>query len=254
MKKQQLLLCMFIVFTHASAQMVIIPDSNFKAALIAKGIDVNEDKEIQTTEVEGVKTLVCNFESIKDLTGIEAFAALEHLNCSGNDLLHLNLNCNKSLKTLLCQFNKLISLDVSQNKVLTRLECAQNKLESLDISINTELTFMDCFTNKIVFLDASKNQKLDTLYCYENYLVSLNVSDNASLLVLLCNSNCLTSLDVRNSCDLTYLDCSSNPLLYEACVHDDHIDFTTVEGWQKDIFAKWSMTCSVASNAEIIRE
>ena len=105
------------------SQNVNIPDANFLNALIGQGVDVNADGMISYTEAEAVIYLSITWESISDLTGIEAFVNLTYLQCG---------------------FNQLTSLDVSNNTALTDLYCWGNQLISLDVSNNTALNYLDC--------------------------------------------------------------------------------------------------------------
>lgn len=50
-------LCFIIIITGANAQIVNIPDINFKNALISLGVDINNDQEIQETEAEKIITV-----------------------------------------------------------------------------------------------------------------------------------------------------------------------------------------------------
>ena len=100
---------------------VIIPDNNFLSALIDLGVDANGDGIISPQEAEAIKSLEVGGVSIADLTGIEAFANLEHLDCRGNQLTNLDVSNNTALAILLCGWNQLISLDVSNSIALTEL-------------------------------------------------------------------------------------------------------------------------------------
>ncbi|MBK8442578.1 MAG: hypothetical protein IPL35_03800 [Sphingobacteriales bacterium] len=65
-----------ICYTHfATAQIVNIPDPNFKNALLNHSpiIDTNNDGEIQVAEAEAVDSLYLFNKNITDLTGIKAF-------------------------------------------------------------------------------------------------------------------------------------------------------------------------------------
>ena len=73
-----------------------------------------------------------SYDSISDLTGIEAFSALTYLDCEDNKLTTLDLSQNTALNYLDIDANALTSLDVSSNTALTFLECADNQLTSLD--------------------------------------------------------------------------------------------------------------------------
>ncbi|WP_339836564.1 T9SS type A sorting domain-containing protein [uncultured Flavobacterium sp.] len=79
---------------------VYIPDANFKAKLIALGVDTNTDGEIQFSEALVSTTLNVSNSNIADLTGIEAFTNLATLNCSINNLTTLNCSSNFNLTSL----------------------------------------------------------------------------------------------------------------------------------------------------------
>jgi hypothetical protein len=84
---------------------VYIPDANFKAKLIALGVDTNTDGEIQFSEALVPTVLDVSNSNIADLTGIEAFTNLATLNCSINNLTTLNLSSNLILTSLYFPFN-----------------------------------------------------------------------------------------------------------------------------------------------------
>ena len=84
---------------------VYIPDANFKAKLIALGVDTNTDGEIQFSEALVPTVLDVSNSNIADLTGIEAFTNLTTLNCSTNNLTTLNLSSNFNLTNLYFPFN-----------------------------------------------------------------------------------------------------------------------------------------------------
>ncbi|MCB0548129.1 MAG: hypothetical protein KDD19_11130, partial [Phaeodactylibacter sp.] len=94
MKNLSLSLLLTLLFsTGLTAQVVHIPDPNFKAALLANpAINANGDEEIQAAEAEAYNGAIEVFDrGISDLTGIEAFVALTGLNCTANQLASLNL-------------------------------------------------------------------------------------------------------------------------------------------------------------------
>lgn len=106
------------------ANIVNIPDANFKTALLEHGttitgpgispIDTDGDGEICETEAQAYtgKIYVLG-QGVNDLTGIEAFTALTELNCSSNQLTSLDISANTALLTLDCSINQLISLNVA---------------------------------------------------------------------------------------------------------------------------------------------
>jgi Leucine-rich repeat (LRR) protein len=108
MKKLYTLLVVALIGFAGNAQIVNIPDANFKAKLLlaspsnyiastetpdASGnvttysqIDTNNDGEIQVSEALAIKWLYIIQSSIANLTGIESFTNLEFLACGDNQL------------------------------------------------------------------------------------------------------------------------------------------------------------------------
>ncbi len=170
-----------------------VPDDNFEQALIDLGYDDVLDNYVVTDSINSVTYLNVYNDSISDLTGIEAFTALD---------------------TLVCGFNQLTELDVSNNTALTQMSIGGNQLTSLDVSSNTALTYLDCHLNQITSLDLSSNTALTSLSCRHNALTELDVSSNTALTLLNGYGNQLTSLDLSNNTALTYLTCNNNQLTY----------------------------------------
>ena len=102
-----LTICLSCLTLYAQAQIVTIPDSLFKNALIATGVDTNTDSIIQTSEAEAITRLSVNSKNISDLTGIEAFTNLTYLRCDTNNLISLNLTANTKIDSVFCQSNVL---------------------------------------------------------------------------------------------------------------------------------------------------
>ena len=121
-----------------------VPDDNFEQALIDLGYDDTLDDYVVTDSISGVTSLDVGEKEISDLTGIEAFTALDVLYCDNNQLTSLDVSSNTALSGLWCNSNSLTSLDVSTNTSLTSLRCYDNQLTSLDVSANTALTSLYC--------------------------------------------------------------------------------------------------------------
>jgi len=219
-----LLLC---VINVTNAQIVNIPDPNFKQALLDHDpiIDTNGDGEIQVIEAEIVTELIVgdpwvNF-GIQDLTGIEAFVNLTFLNCENNQLTTLTLNQNVLLETLICYDNLLTSIDVSQNNQLKSLGVNNNQLTSIDLSQNVQLTSFSCGGNQLTSLLLENNTQLISLGCNDNQLTTLELSQNTLLQLLSCQNNQLTYLDIRNgnNVNITAFTSYGNPNL--TCIFVD---------------------------------
>jgi hypothetical protein len=111
MKKLYTLLFITLIGFIGNAQIVNIPDANFKAKLLTanttnqiastqtpslsgnvtsyNSIDTNNDGEIQVSEALAIKWLKVNASVIADLTGIQSFSNLMSLNCATNQLTNL---------------------------------------------------------------------------------------------------------------------------------------------------------------------
>ena len=79
MKKYLQISCSIILIMitiSLNAQNIYIPDANFKNALIARGVDLNSDGEIQESEALEIDTLKIKRNNIENLTGIESFLNL----------------------------------------------------------------------------------------------------------------------------------------------------------------------------------
>ena len=116
-----------LISIYTNAQIINIPDANFKAALLSanssnyiasaampypnggvdifNAIDTNGDGEIQVSEAEAIKYLNVISLSISDLTGIEAFSNLVELRCANNMLTSLDFSNLTELYTLNCGNN-----------------------------------------------------------------------------------------------------------------------------------------------------
>ena len=225
-----------LLFTGiVKAQIVNIPDPNFKARLLQASptigiastqtpdidgyvttynkIDTNNDGEIQVSEALAIKWLNVPQSNIANLTGIESFTNLEFLDCSDNQLTNLNVSGLTNLQTLWCINNQITSLNASGLTNLRRLFCYNNQLSSLNVSGLTNLQDLNCNNNQLLSLNVSGLTNLKYLYCINNQLPSLNVSGLTNLLWLNCYNNQLTNLNVSGLTNLQDLNCNNNQLL-----------------------------------------
>ena len=224
----------------ANAQIVNIPDANFKAKLLSaistnniastqtpiydgttdswsvssyNVIDTNSDGEIQVTEAQAIKWINVIGSNISNLIGIEAFTNLEYFNCSNKQLTSLNILSLTNLKSLICDDNQLTNLNVSGLTNLQNLRCiGAPLLTSVDVSTLTNLTDLWFSNTNITSLDVSNLTNLWRLVCDYTQLTSIDVSSNINLLRLYCRENQITSLDVSMLSVLNVLECYDNPL------------------------------------------
>ncbi len=227
MKNKLLLLVCLLTIALSQAQIVNIPDANFKAKLleadatnqIAKDlldnffkIDANDDGEIQESEALQVSVLGLTFSNIENLEGIGAFINLNNLNCSVNDIVTLDLTENINLERLHCEINDLTSLNLAGNTNLKVLSCGYNDLTTLNLNSNVNLIDLSCRNNLIQTLNLENNLNLLEVDCDNNNLVTLNVESNINLEFLKCESNDLTSLLIGVKPNLTSVFCENNEL------------------------------------------
>ncbi|SRX72375.1 T9SS type A sorting domain-containing protein [Aequorivita antarctica] len=271
--KKLYIVIFLLVNTFLHAQIVNIPDINFKNALIEEDVDTNNDGEIQVNEAEAVLNLNVSYKNISSLEGIQSFVNLEVLYCSGNQLTALNMSENLNLQKLTCIFNQLSNLNVTQNLNLKYLRCRENLLSNLDISQNINLETLWCSDNSLVSLDVTQNIMIVSLYCDDNLLSELDVSQNVNLESLVCSENQLNSLDLSQNINLRGLICSDNQLnslyidngnnnnmgemfstgnLNLICIQIDDENATYPEcegfpvvGWCKDDWSSYSEDCSL---------
>jgi Leucine-rich repeat (LRR) protein len=237
MKKLYFLFVFALAFT-TQAQIVNIPDANFKAKLIAASptmsiastetptniinnqwsvstyhsIDTNGDGEIQVSEAQAIKYLKIDYSNITNSTGIEAFINLESLMCNNNQISSLNVSGFVNLKFLDCKSNQMNSLAISGCTNMKQLVCSPNQLTSLDVSGLEFLEYLSCSSNQLVNLSVTGCTSLNTLYCHFNQLTSLNVSGFSNLNKLNCSNNQINSLVVLGCTNLKNLNCTVNQL------------------------------------------
>ena len=171
-----------------------IPDNNFEQALMDLGHKPQGayTGTIPMADVNTITTLNVSSYNIADLTGIECFIALTHLEC---------------------QTNVLTSLNISSNTLLTFLNCDNNQLTALNTTANTALLTLHCDNNAITSVNLTTNIALTDLYVWENQLTSLDLTVNIDLTFVACDFNNITTLDLTTLTALTTLRCHDNPPL-----------------------------------------
>ena len=197
----------------ANAQIVNIPDANFKAKLlqasptnqIAYGIggyvkiDSNNDGEIQEAEALLIDSLNVSSSSIANISGLQSFSNLKRLRCNSNaisgnvDLNALNqlvyLQCNSNqitglnvtalsnLKSIYAYSNLLTNIDLSQNNLIEQLSISSNNLTELTLDNLTQLKYLDCGANQIETLNCNNNPNLESIYIQSSVLKYLFIKN-----------------------------------------------------------------------------
>lgn len=228
--KRILLLLLFILTTSLGlAQYTAISDPNFELALITQGIDSEGgpvDGQVLTTDINSLTTLDISSSGINDLSGLEAFTALEILNVSGNDLNSLELqnlslieiranSCNLSGKSIRFQNNPPTGSFLTN---VTSLFLEDNNYGSPGSSIsfggvpNVKNLYLKGNSFGSIFLGETIG--IEILRLEDN--PNLNTINDLTSLTELLNldvSNCaLSSLVVSSNQKLTTLRIGGNPL------------------------------------------
>ena len=186
MKKNIIVLFAASSLLYASAQTVVIPDADFKAYLVTS-FDTDGNGEISAAEAQAVRKIEYTDRPLQSLSGIEAFTALEELDCSyanpfeRGGLTQIDVSQNLSLKVLRCDNNSLEQIDVSHNAALRELHCRNNKLSDLDVSGRKELEELLCDNNRLKRLQTADCPSLSLMYCSMNQPSGLPLAALAEL-------------------------------------------------------------------------
>ncbi len=230
---------------------LVIPDSALKSYLV-QNYDYDGDGEISIMEADAITQVNCSGLGISDLSGLEACANLEYLDCSGNSIYVIDLPGLTKLTSILCYDNVLTDINLSGCTALTSLRImgtginalngntltiegygqsgslalsmantqitsiivrGSQQLTSLDLTENTQLTSLDASGNTALqSLDVSTLIHLTSLDVHGCDLQAFDVTHNTELVTLICNDNSIPSLNVGNCPQLVTLECNKNSL------------------------------------------
>ncbi|WP_298221557.1 T9SS type A sorting domain-containing protein [Flavobacterium sp.] len=203
MKKIYFILVFSLVTFIAQAQIVNIPDADFKSFLLYAGIDTNNDNEIQVSEALAVTSLSIPWnptQNIQSLTGLGAFSNLTSLQLSDmHGLTTIDLSNLTALQTVSFYMTPIASLDVSMLTNLQNLSIGRSSLTTLNVSGLSNLTVLNLNDNDVLntltLSGLSSLQSVSTAYCTQ--LATFNIASLPQLKILNCNySLALTSIDV----------------------------------------------------------
>jgi hypothetical protein len=235
---KKILILVLLFSGYIQAQIVNIPDANFKAKLLEASstnfiaqnlagqffkIDQNDDGIIQVSEAEEVKNLNVPSSNIASLDGITSFVNIEYVICNDNLLTSLNLS-------------GLSNLD--------NIQCNNNQIDNINLQGLINLTSLICLNNQITEIDVSMLTNLNTLNCTNNLLTTLDITSLTNLVFLACNNNQLVELFIKNNSTSVFttgtLNFSGNSNLQYICV--DTEDFAFV---QNRVFNYGYLNCQI---------
>jgi Secretion system C-terminal sorting domain len=268
MKNFYITVLILLLHSLINAQIVNIPDPNFKAKLLEASptnyiastintlgntsypyvsIDTNGDGEIQVSEANAIQYLNISYSQIVNLEGINSFVNLKLLDCKYNQITNLNVTGIANLEYLYCPNNQINNLNVNGLQFLRILNCYFNQLTNLDVSTATNLRYLHCYENQLTNLNITGLTNLLYLYCYENQLINLNANGISSLRFLRCNNNPLQTLYIKTGnsswSDLTF---DNNPDLNYICSDPEDISLV-----QNKITQYGYTNCSVDSSCSL---
>lgn len=253
----KLILIILVSFFSSTllSQIINVPDTNFKKALIEHGksitgykisiIDTNNDGEIQLNEAVSYNGAIKIVKKeIRNLKGIELFKNIIQLDCMSNIITSIDLSKNKKLQYISCYDNKIVSLNISENTELISLACHGNLIENIDISNNLKLEELSFSFNKITKIDVSKNTELQYFYCDYNPLKSVDLSQNKKLVSCTFSNTELESLNIANGNNNEIWEVYAENIPKLKCIQHDSGFNPTDNGWVKSEGISWSINCS----------
>lgn len=226
--KKNYFLILVLLFSAFQAQVVNIPDANFKAKLLSANtmngiamnsnnqnivIDINGDSEIQVSEALNVSKLNISGQAgnmISDLTGINQFINLKSLMAFNNSLTNLQITGLSQIQSIHVANNNLTSLTLSNLISLQSLAISNNQLSGFSITNVPNLQTLNCSGNLFVSLDISNFSNLITLECNNNLLTSITLNNNNSLLNIHATNNQLVTVSFDEAPNLANLYINNN--------------------------------------------
>jgi len=213
-----------------------IPDENFEAILIEKGIDSDGivNQQMLRSDAEKVTKLSLNGANINTLEGIEAFVNLKRLEADANNLTTLDVSNNVLLDSISLISNRLTKAEgLEKVKNLTWLSLSwnyfteftldndnvknflidHNDLTSLEIAHAPKLESAVLNLNQIADLDFSNSPLLKVLVFSANKIKTINLNNNVNLEYIYGSSNLLTQFDISNLPNLIDVRVDRNPTL-----------------------------------------
>lgn len=234
MKKFYTLLVVAFIGFIGNAQIVNIPDANFKNILCHTNCvasvypvqsandltdaDLNDDGEIQVSEAELVQVLDLTSTLVTDITGIRDFVNIKQIATEGcTGITAMDLHGLNQLVLLNCYNNRLTSLNVSECTSITDLDCSANRFTNLDVSNLTNLVTLHCEYNLINNLNFTNCYALEYMYIFNNRLTSIDISGYPNIHAFSPRNNLLVSMNIKNGAGIANFNWAGNPTLRYIC-------------------------------------
>jgi hypothetical protein len=209
----------FFICVISNAQIINIPDQNFKNKLLQANtnnqtaantiIDTNANGEIEISEALMVNYLFVAVSNISDLTGIEYFTNLQYLFVNVNQITSINLSTLTNLIQFRCDRNNVSNLDLTGLINLVGVNFSHNNITEINFSLLPNINQVVCNNNLLSELDFSSNPLFTKLYCRNNNLTSLTIKNGIN----------------QDFSDLNFNDCwkTGNPNLTTICADESEV-------------------------------
>ena len=202
MNKLYFLLVAILLVTATNAQIVTIPDANFKAKIIDNGFDDNADGEIQTSEALQIFDLDLDNANISSLEGINEFLNLQRLSAKNNQITILDISNLNLLSDLVVSNNQIntINLPLLSTAEGRRIVLSDNELATIDFSNQNNIIALSIANNQLsnVTLPIINESDQSWLDISGNNFTSISFAEGTILTSFYCNNTQLTSLDLSN--------------------------------------------------------
>ena len=190
--KNTLTLFIFFIIGTINAQIINIPDANFKAKLVSATssnnvaqdlnynsivIDTNGNGEIEESEALVVNTLDVSNSNIASIDGIQYFTNLVNLVCNSNLISFINVSQLYNLLALDCSYNNLSSITLGNLPHFFALRVNSNNLSSIDFSDLPNLETVYAALNQLINVDFSNNYHLTYVDFFNNNLQYVNLKN-----------------------------------------------------------------------------
>lgn len=225
---------LFLAHLSLIAQIVNIPDPQFKAKLLSGtatnhitqnlagnwiSMDLNNDGEIQLSEAANIRNINIyssngNSFPISSIEGIKSFTNLEYLDVSDCPGI-LSVDISGMLTVKLASFTNnvnMTSANFTGCPLLENINVSNSAIVNLDISNLPKMNILTCNGGKLQTINYTGSTTMKYLLCSDNEISSIDVSSLVDLYSFNITGNLLTNLDVSNLTKLETLNCPANQL------------------------------------------
>jgi hypothetical protein len=244
--KAKIFLILISFTTFCNAQIVNIPDVNFKNALlgstwqwnsIAKNIngsnmtvDTNSDGEIQLSEallvyeIHMTPNTIGNNNTV-NLEGINSFLNLRKILIDNKSITNVNFDSLIYLEELLIRYCGVSNYSIVNCPSIININFDYNQFTSLDFSHLPQLNSVSCSNNILTSLNINGLQNLTYVNCSYNNLLSINLQALSNINTIKCDHNQITNLNLNGLQSLQSLEAQNNQLnnvTFEGCTSLDY--------------------------------